>query len=176
MSPLNWSHRCVDIGETPLEDRREASPEECRAVAEMLAIPACKAITARYRLRQRPHGRYFLNGSLEARTEQLCSISLDPMLQDIAVDFQVEFWPEPQLQARQSEAVEFDDFDIEDPEPIVDGNLHVGHLAYELIASHLDPYPRKTGEELEHRSAGEGAAQQNPFAALAALKRDERRS
>ncbi len=54
------------------------------------------------------------------------------------------------------------------PEPIIDGQIDFGLIAYETLAIGLEPYPRKAGVEFEPPAEPEGFG--SPFAALKALK------
>jgi hypothetical protein len=68
---------------------------------------------------------------------------------------------------------------LDGPEPIVCGRIDLGAVAYETLATALDPYPKREGVSFDW-SQGEPnqaqEAQSGPFAALAALKRGERQA
>ncbi len=59
--------------------------------------------------------------------------------------------------------------DEDPPEPLTGGAVDLGALAVEAVALGLDPFPRKPDAKPVDVTIGE--ARDNPFAALAALKR-----
>ena len=59
---------------------------------------------------------------------------------------------------------------------IKDGQIDIGQIAYEILASSLEPYPRKEGAAFEWEEPnddGDGA-EESPFAALKSLKPEEK--
>ena len=65
------------------------------------------------------------------------------------------------------QALETDD----PPEAIRDGVIDLGAVATEFLLLGLDPYPRKPGAVFDAPPAGDPKS--HPFAALAALKKDD---
>jgi hypothetical protein len=55
---------------------------------------------------------------------------------------------------------------------MVDGVVDLGAIATEFLILGIDPYPRKPGAVFEPPQSGDGEA--SPFAALAALKKNDR--
>ncbi len=174
MATLNWAERTTEIPEDGLKNKKVATAEECQEVASALGVSHCHKLVCTYAVRPLLGDRFQLKGHIFAELTQPCVVTLDPVKQALEVDVGVEFWPEVQINTLSEE---FDEPDREDPEPIVGGELQVGHIVYELIASNIDPYPRAPGAELE-RSSSETreAAQSHPFAALSALKEDDDRT
>ena len=82
-----------------------------------------------------------------------------------------EFWPENQLEALTREEDETaESAPSEAPEPIIAGKIDIGAFAVEILASAINPYPRKADAEFVW---DEGEAEKTgPFAALAKLRQD----
>jgi uncharacterized metal-binding protein YceD (DUF177 family) len=141
------------------------------AVAQSLGITAVHALS--FKGEMRPVGRrdVLLEGTLTARVEQPCGISLVPVVTDIAEPVTRRYiadWKDPA-----GDEVEMPDDDTTDPLPEV---IDVGAVAIEALALALPQYPRAPGVALgEAVFAGPDAvalrdADVKPFASLAALK------
>ncbi len=174
--PLSWEY-LIDAAAGGIDVTRVATAEECRTLAEALQILACRDLHVTYTVTPRSGGRFRLRGHLDARVEQACVVSLEPVPATISEAFDVEFRPEvgasARRQAGREDAPEADAtiLDEEDIEPIRNGRLQVGRVVYDTIATALDPFPRAEDAALDHREAGAGAGDDShPFAGLARLK------
>ena len=176
MNPLDWIVSCQDIGASGLQVRRTATAEECQAVERMLDLHSCQCIAVELKFTPHKQGRYRMRGRLQVKLEQLCVVSLDPVPQQLNLEPDSEFWPPDQITTGDpGSELDIGHYEDVDPEPIADGKIEFGRLVYELVASNLDPFPRKQGEELERSSTtDEQDTSTNPFAALARLKPQER--
>ena len=112
---------------------------------------------------------------MSARVRQICVVSLDEFVSDVAEPVDVRFAPEAEVEelaAARAARPGGDDEDLEDlPDPIVNGRVDLGSLAAELLVLGLDPYPRKPG--VAFPDPVPDAAEEldaSPFAALKALK------
>lgn len=171
--PLDWSLAVADIPERGSTVKREATAAELKAVAAALDILGCDQIALDARVRARAGGRYVLEGTIAAKLTQACVVSLDPVPDELAIDLDIEFEPDPAAASELGSDNELGDpFEEKELEPIENGRLNLGRVVFEEIASHLDPFPRAEGAELEQReAAGPGDAKsESPFAKLAALK------
>lgn len=172
-TPLDWSLPVADIPERGSNVKREAAAAELKAVASALEILSCEWIALDARIRPRSGGRYALEGTLAAKLTQACVVSLDPVPDNLAIDLDIEFEPGPAAATERNNDSELGDpFEETEFEPIENGRLNLGRVVFEEIASHLDPFPRAEGAELEKReAAGPGDAKsESPFAKLAGLK------
>jgi hypothetical protein len=167
---LSWDHATEDIPEAGLEVERAATAEERQLIAANLDLLACTSLTARSRISPRGEGHYRLTGTLQARVEQSCVVTLEPLSNDIAESFSVDYWPESDIPAPSGGVL--DVHDTSDLEPIVAGRIEVGRVVFECLAGAIDLFPRKPGATFEQpspdgspESSGEG-----PFAALAKIK------
>ncbi|NJO35207.1 MAG: DUF177 domain-containing protein [Rhodospirillales bacterium] len=169
---LGWDHPIQDIPETGLHVERVASPEEREAIARTLDLIACSSLTARYALHPRGEGHFRLTGTLQAQIEQSCVVTLEPLTNEIAESFSVDYWPETEIPAQEGGVV--DVHDEPDLEPIVTGRIKVGRVVFECLAGAIDLFPRKPGvtfEAPEAPSEDSGRSKSGgPFAALARIK------
>ncbi len=170
--PLSWSHRVTEIPEAGLEVTRSATPEERAAVGRALGIVSCDALTADYLVRALGKGRYRMTGKLSALVTQECVVTLEPVVEKIAEDLDVTFWPADRLPATGEEEVEV--LTAPEIEPIEHGQIETGRVLLEILSASIDPYPRKLGAQFQWGDAtstpGPGAT--GPFAALKKLKNE----
>jgi hypothetical protein len=168
---LSWDHATEDIPDAGLEVERIATAEERKAIAESLDLIACTNLTARYSISPRGEGHFRLTGTLQARVEQSCVVTLEPLTNDIAESFSVDYWPETDIPAATGGVL--DVHDEPDLEPIVAGRLQVGRVVFECLAGAIDLFPRKPGATFEPPASPESdgsATTEGPFAALAKIK------
>jgi hypothetical protein len=166
---LPWSHDVSDIPMRGLERAYVSTADERAAVAAALDLLACELLTVRYSLRPMQGGRFVLKGELEARVSQPCVVSLEPVADAITERFEIALWPAGDLP--EPIAGRLDPVAEGEPEPIIDGRICVGRIAFEILAAAINPYPRKEGAELERSETGVNSGQNaNPFAALARIK------
>jgi len=156
-----------------LASRFEASAEEQAAIAEMLGLESLNSLSLAFELKPVGVRRFSVQGRLVARFQQICVVSLEAIDIDVNRAVEVEFVPEKEFLRRQERGEDelADPADI-DLEPIEDGAIDLGQLAYECLATEIEPYPRKPGIDFEWKPAGGlGAGEdEGPFAALKALK------
>ena len=152
------------VGATGLRVRVEATAPECEAIAKRLMVPSVQSVRCDWLLRPAQAGCIEGEGSMLARLHQECVVSLDPFAVELVEEFAVRFVPAGQ------ERDDADDPDEPDELTIDDGVLELGEATVEQLALALDPYPRKPGAALPDEARG---AQENPFGALARLRREE---
>ena len=116
-----------------------------------------------------------LSGSLQAQVEQTCVVTLEPLLNDVAASFKVDYWPETEMPEPNGGEVDFnEDTDLE---PIVAGRIEVGRAVFQSLAGAIDLFPRKPGVSFEAQdSAGDSGGDsgtEGPFSALAKFKNDK---
>lgn len=152
------------IPEAGREERLEAQPAECAALARRFAIPAVNRLRAVLRLRPEPGGAVLAEGRMEAEVVQDCVVTLDPVVQAVEEAVALRILPPG---AAFSE-------DPEGPDEIAaEGDaVDLGEALAEQLALALDPYPRAPGAALPGEEAGEAEAPPaGPFASLASLRR-----
>jgi hypothetical protein len=96
-------------------------------------------------------------------------VTLEPLLNDVAASFKVDFWPETEMPEPSGGAVDMQE-DEADLEPIVAGRIEVGRVVFESLAGAIDLFPRRPGVTFEQPEDGGGSSRPSPFAALARIK------
>jgi uncharacterized metal-binding protein YceD (DUF177 family) len=167
----------------------EATAEQRKAIARLMRILDVEMLRADL-FAIREDDRVRVTGSVTARAVQACVVTLDPVPQDVSADVEVVFAPKEEADALMRKAglpdeADMDDLDLDDidiaaidlemlndpdalPEPIIDGVIDLGQIAYDTLAVELDPYPRKEGAVFEPPPEPEDFG--NPFAQLRSLK------
>jgi hypothetical protein len=150
-----------------------ATEAEMQDIARLLDLVALDGLTITYRVAHAGEGRLHLSGRLTAGITQTCVVTLDPLAATVDLPVELDFWPAKLLEALEQSAEETEAL-LDWPEPIVDGTIDPGPVIYQILATSLEPYPKREGVSFEWSQqpfqAGE-AEQSGPFAALAALKR-----
>lgn len=166
VGPLSRPVLAARLPPEGLEVEVRATPEERAALAADFKLTEVRSLEARFRLAGSPE-RVHVVGRVTADIVQICVVTLEPFESRLQEDVEVDF-EEPRGDARDPGA----DIDLaqEGPDEIVDGRIDVGALAAEFMALGLDPYPRKPGVDFKYEERDPG---DNPFAKLAALKRDK---
>lgn len=169
-----WVHRVEDIPERGLTAERVASENELTALALALDIAACRRLAVAYRLKPLGGGRYQLTGTIAADVTQSCIVTLEPIESEIREAFEEEYWPPELLREDAKGKGGEDEQEILTQhvrEAVEHGQIAVGRLVYEHIATALDPYPRRPDAAFHWQEPdGQPAASDNPFAVLARLK------
>ena len=164
-----WAIATTDIPAAGLQAIKAANREERAAVAVVLGIPACEAMSFDFSLKPLADGRYRLKGTVAARLVQTCGVTLEPMTETLSERVSLELRPADDMPDAKDGAVHVDAEN--DPEPIIDGRIDLGRIAYEHVASGMNPYPRKEGAALDWKGQAAAALEkENPFAVLAKLK------
>jgi len=144
----------------------EATQAELAALARRMGVPAIASLTCRFDLHSAGGDSIQAHGSLRARVNQICVVTLEPFDSDLAEEFSVVFVPA----GTESEEI---DPEANDEIGYQGGILDLGEAASEQLALALEPFPRKPGAELPddqaHRQAG-------AFAALAHLLPAQKRA
>jgi uncharacterized metal-binding protein YceD (DUF177 family) len=171
--PLSRILHTDEIGDCE-EVTLTATETERKAIAALLGQVSLSSLSFAGKLRREGDARFLLRGTLRSSLTQTCVISLEPVESEIEVPVEIEFWPEERLEAfgERLDEVEGQGL-LEWPEPIVDGQIDLGPLIYEVLATSIDPYPRRKDARLdwEGRGSDPGAsAPKGPFAALEKLK------
>jgi hypothetical protein len=169
-NPLDWFHPAADIASGGRTIEREATIEECVAVATELGLIGCARLAMSARLTLLGAGRVRLAGTCQARVVQPCIVTLEPVEGAVVLPMDVEFWPE--TAAPEPVEGEAAILDLPEIETLENGRVPVGRVVFETLAAGLDPYPRKPGATFawEDPKAQDGVLATHPFASLAKLK------
>jgi uncharacterized metal-binding protein YceD (DUF177 family) len=165
-NPWNVPIAVDDIPESGLHIEAEA-PADVRAqlvkLANLRDLPHLSAI---FDLTRRGGGVH-VTGQVNARVEQTCVVTLDPLERDLNEPINLLFAPTRDA-ARDNDAGHKIG-DEEPPEPLIEDKLDLGAIATEFLLLGIDPYPRKAGAEFAAIKPTDDSAK--PFAALEALKK-----
>ncbi len=144
------------------DEKIVADPQECKALAARLAVPAVHALSAELRATPWRGGGVKLEGKLVADIEQISVVSLEAFRQHVE---------SPVLRYFMSAAAAAQDTDA-DIDPIKNGQVDLGEVVAETLALELDPYPRHPDEAFDEAvwTEAPSPAKASPFAGLAQLK------
>ncbi len=187
--PLSHPLRVDSIAPRGISVVLEATAEQRKAIARVMRILEVENLRADL-FAIREDDRVRVTGSVTARAVQACVVTLDPVPQDVSADVEVVFAPREEAEALMRKAglpdeADMDELDLDDidfaaidlemlndpdalPEPIIDGAIDLGQIAYDTLAVELDPYPRREGAVFEPPAEPEDFG--NPFAQLRGLK------
>ncbi len=158
------------VGDSGLVHAISASPEECAGIADFLDVLKVTGLRAEFRVsRWRSRGLKVL-GTLDARVEQACVVTLDPVESSIHASFERRFLPVDMIDPEGGTEEVFVDPEGEDPPEPLTHELDLGEVVVEELALNLDPYPRKPGIAFEDKLSEPEPPKANPFAKLARLK------
>jgi uncharacterized metal-binding protein YceD (DUF177 family) len=162
--------RPTRLGPDPREVALEATPAECAALAKRFGILGIGALSVRLRLVQEPGGTVRARGTLAARVEQSCVVTLEPVTQAVEAPLDLRILGE-------GEAPADDDPDSPDEIESAGGVVDLGEAVAEQLSLALDPYPRAEGATLPEIEGplpeprvSEEPGRPNPFAKLAKLR------
>ena len=150
------------VGPAGRHEVLEADAAECAALAARFGIPAIAALRAELDLAEEADGAVVARGRLVARVTQECVVTLDPVEQAVEEAIAMRFLPPGREPDEGPE-------EMDEIATGAGGVADLGEAVAEQLALALDPYPRAPGAILPD-AADDASA--NPFAALAALKRD----
>jgi uncharacterized metal-binding protein YceD (DUF177 family) len=151
-----------------------ATEAEMQHIARLLNLVALKGLSVTYGIAYAGEGRLRLSGRLTADVTQTCVVTLDPVAAALDLPVELDFWPARLLEGLEQSAEQPEAL-LDWPEPIVDGTIDPGPALYEILATSLDPFPKREGASFEWSqqpspTSEAEADQSGPFAALAALK------
>lgn len=153
------------------------SDRELEKLCARLQVDALEGLSAQASLRLLQNGDVLLKAQFQARVQQTCVVTLEPVASEISSAFKTTYsdtadedWGHGEEEFAALEE------DIDPPEPIQDGMIDVGEAISEHLALEIDPFPRVKGATFDGYSTGNARvdeaapAQKNPFAVLSKLK------
>ena len=160
----------TDPPQAGVEDRLEATPAECAALAERFGIEALKHFSVRFTRKPYPGGGLLISGRLKAEPVQLCIVSLDPMTERLDKPFTLVVLPPDGTLSEEPDGPDEIQADAT-------GHFDLGEALAEELSLSLNPYPRRAGaqlslepEEVAEPIEAAEATPRNPFAKLSALR------
>ena len=161
-----------DFAET-IGGRIEATAQEREQLAGLFGIESLESFTFDYKLQPAGTDRAQLSGEIHAELTQACILTLEPVRETVDETVSLDCWPQNQIGRKDAAGPQADPQGLpaDPPAPIVKGRINVGALAGEILASAINPYPRKDGAEFAwDDSRYEDGEASGPFAELAKLK------
>lgn len=171
---LHEFHRLVavrKVTEGGLVQSVEAKADELTNIAQFLELDCVDTLRGDFTLNRWRAKGIRLTGRLQADVTQTCVVTLEPISSHIDAEFERKFLPDELLGPRRNEADVFVDPVGDDPPELLGPDVDLGEILIEELSLNLDPYPRKNGVAFDAAAVGPDVAPQNPFAALAKLKR-----
>jgi hypothetical protein len=170
-SDLPWSFPVLvtQLPEAGLHQVLEATPAQRGLLATAAGVNAVLQAVATFDVHPEAGGIVNVTGTVRARVEQTCVVSLDPVENNIEEAITAVFAPPSQIAVspKSVQKEQGEDAEIPNPpEPIIHGAIDLGQLATEFLVLGIDPYPRKPGVAF----APPEDPDEHPFAALKALK------
>lgn len=170
--PWSFPVAIAQLPEKGLHQVLEADAAQRQRIAAAAGVNAVLQATAALDVVPVAGGQVSVTGTVRARVEQACVVTLDPVENNIDEPVSVFFAPPSQISANPKfiQKEEGDEAEIPDPpDPIVNGVIDLGRVATEHLILGIDPYPRKPGVVFAPPVTAEDP-DQHPFAALKALK------
>jgi hypothetical protein len=166
-----WSYRLArdEVPEEGLHIDLVADETVRAALARMAGLRAVPRLAASFDITRTGKNGLHVVGEIDSIVGQDCVVTLEPIEKNLLEPIDLTFVPggAPNIEAVAETSVAGDE--TEPPETMSAGAVDLGAIATEYFLLGIDPYPRKPGAVFEALKAGEPA--ENPFAALAALKK-----
>ncbi len=168
-APFSRIFQAADAPSHGLSVDDAATKYERQKTAELLDVLSVDRLEFRAVITPADDGAYDVIGSVRARLVQTCVITLEPIAVDIDNAINVRYLPDGKLKAEEDEVLNPEERDLE---PLGDGALDLGQLAYEYLVIALDPYPKGAGSEFDWKGSDRADAEDEdkPFSALRQLK------
>lgn len=159
-NPISEIVRLNEIG-TGLARRIEPDGEARMRAARALDLASLDAFVAEMRVEPNRAG-WHMSGRVQAEAVQTCGITLEPLPVSIDERFGIDLVEEAEAEPDEEVEISLDD---DAPDVIEDAKIDLGQYAFEQLALHLDPFPRKPGAVFVQP---EEPAEISPFAVLKA--------
>ncbi|MFN3524092.1 MAG: YceD family protein [Phenylobacterium sp.] len=155
----------------PLRLRLAPDAATRAALARDLGLESLPELVAELNVRPWLDGAE-LKGRIEARVEQLCSVTLEAFEQPLAANFEVRVLPASSPNAVDDQAEGGGELtldpDAPDPPDLLEGeDIDLTAYVVEHLALEIDPFPRKPGAQFDYVPPTEEVS---PFAVLKQLK------
>lgn len=136
-----------------------------KRIAKALDLASLSAFEADVKVAP-AHIGWTLSGRVQAKLEQTCGITLEPLPVQVDERFSIDLVETPTDPLLGTEEMEIT-LEDDSPDVIEDGRIDLGQYAVEQLALQLDPFPRKPGAEFVQP---EEPAEISPFAVLKQFK------
>lgn len=158
-----------ELGQGEQNYKLRADKEQLITLTEILQVPAVNSFAADIKLKfQKKRGILDVSGTVKANLSLISVISLEPFDKDYTADFKLTYDTNASYEDVYGED---DDIELDVPDIVYDGKIDLGDIAIEQIALIMEDHPRKDGETFESVVEANEPVKNNPFAALAKLKK-----
>lgn len=154
-----------DAANVSRQEELNATQDERAALARRFGLLSIEKLEAQLEIRPDSLG-YVVKGRIAARVTQSCTVTLDPVGENVKEMLETHFILPEYMAAMFAEEEENPSFDKDFEElsgPIID----LGELVSQVLAVSLNPYPRSSQAEEEVKKLEKPS---NPFDVLAVLK------
>ena len=171
---------CNKLQETGKTLKIEASPEECKALANRFDLLSLNMLKLKAFVSRESTELVMLRCNFSANYMQKCVVSLKPLKKNIDCSFKriysfnyiENYGDESEPQEEYNKNLENSQ---EPPDPLIDGYFNLGECVSEQLSLEIDPYPRFDGAIFKGFSSFQGEQiiedSPNPFAILKQLKK-----
>lgn len=174
-SPVSYPVHVARLPEKGLPVSFSADAETCAALARDHDLEEIRAYSFDLLVTRWKKDGVKVAGKVTADIVQLCVVTLEPLENRVEAEFEALFVPEGSRLARPydpSGEILVDAEGEDAPEPFSGDSVDVGAVAEEHFELAVDPYPRKPDAQLPRELEPQPEDKPNPFAKLAALKRE----
>ena len=170
----------IDVTRLPSKGRRvkfEASDKEMQAIASSFGLLKIDVFSAELHITSWRRDGVKVEGTLLAKIEQACVVSLKPVSQNLKENISLIYVPEgskfakPELDANGELLLDPDGADL--PDTFDGTTIDVSQLMLEVFAMAVDPHPRAQGvsmDEIYKSNEDVDERPPSPFAVLIKLK------
>ncbi len=181
---LYWSIDVDAIQDKGLALSRDIDVQTREQIAKALDLLTLDMLRVDVELCPLSRKRVSAKGVLEARLQQACVITLEPITTQLKEEIDTQFWCDREALEDYTESkgdaseLILNPLGNDGPEAVEDGKIDLGRFIFEIVSSAIDPYPRKPDAEFKWQEEGatknltEETAKTNPFAVLNALKKE----
>ena len=171
---------CNKVLETGRIFEAEASKQECRALAKRFGLLSLDRLKLKAFASRQSADAVLLQCDFSADYVQKCIVSLKPLKKNIDCTFERIYSSSvEQSFGRSSEPIEeyFKnvEYDLDLPDPIIDGCFNLGESVAEQLSLEIEPFPRSVDVNLDDFTSSQyeqgGEDKANPFAVLELLKK-----
>ena len=147
-----------------------ANDEELAFLTERFKIPAVTSFRAEVALERGAGGQIRLSGRFHGTVVQVCGVTLEEFEQPVDDTVDIVFCEEQRASPKEKEYV----VEMQEAfEPIENGKIPVGEILTECFSLAIDPFPRK--KDAQFAFENDAPERENPFAALAGLKLNQKK-
>lgn len=152
----------------------QATADECKALAKRLDILDVKKLDAHVEIKlAHTSGNIKIEGSLNAKVVQACTVSFVPVNETILEEFTETLTTVAENLVQEDEITGDDDIPVD----LIEGDsFDVGEIVSQWLTLLLNPYPRSDAPVFEHsetEKTPEGEPTHTPFSVLEQLKNKE---